>query len=66
MGVVLSVVLALFVALAPLVQPSGGYRNFANVWVDGGDVCDVVFGGGHIFVVRFVFCVVSLLLYFFV
>ena len=38
----------------------------AEVWVHGGDVCYVVFGGGHIFVVKFVFCVVSLLFYFFV
>ena len=38
----------------------------ADVRLDEGDVCDVVSGGGHIFVVRFVFYVVSLLLYFFV
>ena len=31
------------------------------VRVDGGDVCDVAHGGGGVFVVRFVFCVLALL-----
>ena len=62
MDVVLSVALALVAALLWCNRRVA----IADVGVDEGDVCDVVFGGGHIFVVRFVLCVVSLLFYFFV
>ena len=71
MGVVLSVVLALFATLLWCgrhvdnvgERVEGG--SVANVGerVEEGDVCGVVHGGGGVFVVRFIFCVVALLYY---
>ena len=72
MGVVLSVVLALFATLLWC----GRQVDNVGEWVEGGlvadvgerveegDVCGVVHGGGGVFVVRFVFCAVALLYYF--
>ena len=72
MGVVLSVVLALFATLLWCGRQvatvgervDGGDGADVGVQVDGGDVCGVVHGGGGVFVVRFVFCAVALLYYF--
>ena len=71
-GVVLSVVLALFATLLWCGRQvdnvdervEGSYVADVGEWVEGGDVCGVVHGGGGVFVVRFVFCVVALLYYF--
>ena len=42
----------------------GGSAANVDEWVEEGDVCGVVHGGGGVFVVRFVFCAVALLYYF--
>ena len=48
----------------PFLQQHAAYRENVKKQVGGGDVCALVDVGGDIFVVQFMFCVISFLLYF--